>query len=437
MFKREFKQFISSLLNGEKMQRNKNSPKKNLRITILFIVILLISEIILLTLFMEKVSAISIEPSQEQIIRFGITLPYLTGDYVGLVNQINAKAVLDWRTDDKNEWAEHNIDYLHVIRVSDAAYNNGTILDTLPDLIQSNLGEVWIIGNEPDRDIQDGVTPEVYAQRYYEIAIRIRHLDPTAKIGFGSVVQPTPIRIRYLERALNYLTYLSCGNRQAALDLIDIWSIHAFILNEELNNWGAGIPVGLEDNVTDAFLISIDNISDTYSIDIFKEWIINFRQWLFDISEQDKPLWITEYGSLLPPIDPPGGPNYINVSDQITAQYMIDSFDYLLYASDPITGYAPDGYHLVQRWFWYSLNDYRYNFGGTLFDPENYFNPTFVGIKYMDYTNIIILNPITGIFPFIFRETEPIYSVIYNSSVDSFNYPYKSCYRTELPLVFK
>ncbi len=293
------------------------------------------------------------EPPQQEILRFGITLPYLSGNYVELVNQINAKAVLDWRKDDKNEWKKDSIDYLHVIRVDDQSFGNGTLLETLPNLIANNIGEVWIIGNEPDRDIQDGITPEVYAQRFYEIAIRIRHLDPSAKIGFGSVVQPTPIRIRYLERALNYMTYLSCGNREAALDLIDIWSIHAFILNER-GSWGASIPVGFNCPI-ECFevegeecpeycelAVNITDYSDTYSIDIFAQRIIEFRNWMTKINEQSKPLWITEYGSLFPDweiictpypeiCDNPfnGWPEEID-----TNEFMLDTFDFLLTSSD-------------------------------------------------------------------------------------------------------
>lgn len=385
----------------------------------------------------EIVTASKFEPTREEIQRFGITLPYLTGGYVDLVSQINAKAVLDWRSDDIDEWKTENIDYLHVIRVNDIAYDGGSLLDSLPALIQNNLGEVWIIGNEPDRDIQDGITPEVYASRYYEIAIRIRHLDPTAKLGFGSVVQPTPIRIRYLERALKFLTFLSCGNRQAALDLIDIWSIHAFILNEDLFGWGAGIPVGLENDVSDAFLIPINRISDTHSIEIFQSWLINFRLWLYDIGEREKPLWITEYGSLLPPIDPPDGPNYINVSEEITSQYMVNTFDFLLNANDSKIGYQPDQNRLVQRWFWYSLNDYRYNFGGTLFDPDLSYLPTLVGQEFINYTNQIIENPISGTTPIIYRQSSPIYEVFHNEILDTYNYPYEFCFYNQLPLVFK
>jgi len=428
------------------MQRNELRPKKDLRIFIFITFIFVISVIILLTQLENKVSAISVEPSQEQIIRFGITLPNLTGDYVELVNQINAKAVLDWRTDDNNEWVDNDIDidYLHVLRVSDTAYNNGAILDTLPDLIKSNLGEVWIIGNEPDRDIQDGVTPEVYAQRYYELAIRIRYLDSTAKIGFGSVVQPTPIRIRYLERALNYLTFLSCGNREAALDLIDIWSIHAFILNE-VGSWGASIPVGLKcpEECSDA--VFIEDYSDTYSNEIFEQRIIDFRRWMASIGEKGKPLWITEYGSLFPDweimcaIYDLNCNNPINgwPTEYVSNEFMINTFDFLVSTSDINIGFENDENHLAQRWFWYSLNGLRDEFGGSLFDPENSFVQTLAGKGFETYTNQILLNPSTGINPVIYRQDNNIHQVHFDEISQNYSYPYNYCFRSQLPLVIK
>jgi hypothetical protein len=88
--------------------------------------------------------------------------------------------------------------------------------------------------------------------------------------------------------------------------LIDFWSIQSFILNEQENGWGTGIPPGFENDHADAVIIT--NFADTYSIDIFRERLIAFRGWMAGISERGKPLWITEYGSLFPPIDPPGGP---------------------------------------------------------------------------------------------------------------------------------
>ncbi len=103
-----------------------------------------------------------------------------------------------------------------------------------------------------------------------------------------------------------------------------------------------------------------------------------------------KPLWITEYGSLFPPIDPPGRPNYATVSDEDTAAYMIDTFDFMLSAISDTTGFPADDNHLVQRWFWYSLNDHRYSFGGSLFDPDNDKAITIVGEAFKAYTNRLV-----------------------------------------------
>jgi hypothetical protein len=47
----------------------------------------------------------------------------------------------------------------------------------------------------------------------------------------------------------------------------------------------------------------------------------------------------------------------------------------------------------VQRWFWYSLNDHRYNFGGSLFDPDNGNQITPVGQAFVDYSSPILVQP--------------------------------------------
>ena len=69
--------------------------------------------------------------------------------------------------------------------------------------------------------------------------------------------------------------------------------------------------------------IEIKDYADTYSIEIFQQRVNAMRDWMADIGERNKPLWITEYGSLFPPIDPPGGPDYENVSDEDTAAYYV------------------------------------------------------------------------------------------------------------------
>ncbi|MDO9085202.1 MAG: glycosyl hydrolase [Anaerolineaceae bacterium] len=329
------------------------------------------------------------EPYYEPIDRFGITAPYPSGVET-LIEKINARAVLDWGIENYSLTLPDYVEYIHVIRVNDTAWGNGALLSTLPDIIERNPGVVWIIGNEPDRYYyQDSVTAEVYAQRYYDIATLIRTTDTSAKIGFGSVVQPTPIRIRYLNKALDELETLA-NNRAEAMDLIDIWSIHAFILNEHPDfSWGAGVPMGFESDYYDA--IKITDYSDTYSIEIFSQRIFDFRTWMNSIGEREKPLWITEYGSLFPDLEivcP--GCNDGWPTEEDTKNYMINTFNYLVNARDLETGLLEDDNHLVQRWFWYSLNDYRYNFGGSLFDPENNYQITMAGTAFKNYTNYLL-----------------------------------------------
>jgi hypothetical protein len=204
----------------------------------------------------------------------------------------------------------------------------------------------------------------------------------------------TVLRIRYLQDAWNRLVF-DAGSITAASELVDIWSIHSFILNEQEGQWGTGIPPGFENDHADAVIIT--DYADTYSISIFQERIIAFRLWMAGIGERDKPLWITEYGSLFPPIDPPDGPDFENVSDADTAQYMVDTFNFMLTASDHQSGMPADGNQLVQRWFWYSLNDNRYHFGGSIYNPDypDDFGPliTQVGQYFIDYQGTHLVQP--------------------------------------------
>jgi hypothetical protein len=82
------------------------------------------------------------------------------------------------------------------------------------------------------------------------------------------------------------------------------------------------------------------------------------------------------------------------VTDLDTLDYMLNTFDYLRTASDIVTGLPTDDFRLVQRWFWYSLNDYRWNFGGSLFDPRQYPPArTVIGTSFIDYIKNMPANP--------------------------------------------
>src|SRR4030042_2414439 len=247
----------------------------------------------------------------DTVCRFGITSPLGSEGYD--IASIGVGSYLDWGAA-SNPSLPDGMEYIRVLRLRDDLYPHTVIM--LTEWVQANPGSVWVVGNEPDTtyENQDALLPEVYADRYYELATKIRSLDPTAQIAFGSIVQPTPIRLRYLDRAWTELA-VQAGSSAGASAMIDNWSIHSFILNEG-GGWGTGIPPGFEDDNADAVIIT--NLDDTFSISIFQQSVIAFRNWMASKGERNKPRWITEYGSLLPPIDPPGGPDYANGGDITT-----------------------------------------------------------------------------------------------------------------------
>jgi hypothetical protein len=278
--------------------------------------------------------------------------------------------------------------YLHVINVG--VNFSDRLLTTVPISVKNYPGETWQVGNEPDTRYQDNASPEEYAEQFYAIATPIRANDPSAKIVFGSIVQPTPLRRVYLDRAWNRLIVFAGGAAKASA-LVDIWSIHAFLLGEKPAEWGTGLPKGMDG--TEARLLRFGNVADadhydfsrTHDVNLLAELIRDFRAWMAAKGERDTPLWVTEYGSPFPPIDPPNRDVY-NVSDEDTAKYMVNTFNFFRGATDLSTGMPGDNYLLVQRWFWYTMNEQRYKFGGTLFDPENGDQVTSVGQAFINYT---------------------------------------------------
>jgi hypothetical protein len=377
------------------MRENDTVKSKNSTSPVKIVILIIIGLVLVNPVPASSAIPASIELTSDTACRFGINSPLGRGDYD--IASLGIASYLDWGAVTNPDLPD-GVEYIRVLRLRDDLY--ASTLANLPAWVAANPGGVWVVGNEPDTtyENQDALLAEVYADRYYELATIIRHLDRTAQIAFGTVVQPTPIRIRYLQRAWNRLV-VDAGSTAAASKLVDIWSPHSFILNEEVGSWGTGVPPGFENDHADAFIISLpDEVYKTYSISIFQERIINFRLWMASLGERNKPLWITEYGSLFPPIDPPPPPpiDYYNVSDADTALYMVNTFDFMLTASDHQTGMPSDGDQLVQRWFWYSLNDHRYQFGGSLYNPDYPdFGPliTQVGLYFIDYQDTHLAQP--------------------------------------------
>jgi hypothetical protein len=330
----------------------------------------------------------TINPSVD-LCRFGVTTRKDLSGYLDPTHmaELRSGSLIDWGNQ-RPAALPAEMAYLHVLFTG--VRFSSTLIANLPKTVKAFPGETWQVGNEPDTRYQDDITAELYAEQYYMIATIIRANDPSAKIVFGSIVQPTPLRRVYLDRAWNRLVELTGGQAKASA-LVDIWSIHAFLLGEKPGEWGTGLPKGMDG--TEARLLRFGNVADadhydfsrTHDVTLLDELIRDFRAWMAAKGERDKPLWVTEYGSPFPPIDPPDRDVY-NVSDADTAKFMVDTFGFFRGATDLSTGMPGDNYLLVQRWFWYTMNEQRYKFGGSLYDPENGDQITAVGQAYRNYT---------------------------------------------------
>lgn len=215
--------------------------------------------------------------------------------------------------------------------------------------LAAHPGSTWLIGNEPDVRWQDNLTAEEYATAYHELYTFIKERDPSARIGAGGISLPTPLRLAYLDKVLK--TY---RDSYGELMPVDLWSIHLFVLREEADSWGIGIPKGMSETAG-----QLHEIEDHGDIQLFKNYTVAFRDWMDANGYGDRPLAVTEFGILLP--EDYGFP------PEFVQEYLVATYDYLLDATGP-NGLASDGGHLVQYAFWYILQDDGDYQTGNLYD---------------------------------------------------------------------
>jgi hypothetical protein len=280
--------------------------------------------------------------------------------------------------------------------------------------VTANPGTLWVVGNEPDRINQDDICPQQYAEAYHEVYHFIKDRDPTAQVAIAGLVEVTPGRLQYLD--IVWDTYLE---KYGTTMPVDVWTMHIYVLSET-GQGDANIALGTDIDLRIKFSFNCAD-PDTFChaehdvMNLFTEQVVMMREWMKEHGHQNKPLIITEYGILKPynydnpdtpegetcdveqcvPVDPPGcfcdekkktfHPNRV-------ANFMEDTFDYLMTASDTDLGYPADEHRLVQQWLWFSLaRDGLWDLGhaSNLVFTDTTYNLTIPGQRWQDYVAAI------------------------------------------------
>ncbi len=298
-----------------------------------------------------------------------------------------------------------SVEHVQTIRLSPTptGYSASPTGTKLLSIASARPGARWFIGNEPDCIWQDNMRSDLYAQAYHDLYYLIKGADPTAQIGVGSIVQPTPQRMRYLDRIL--AAYVE---RYGEPLPTDFWVTHSYILCEtcfvkgyEPWGWGAcPVPDWPDPNDPPDEAVHY-SLEDHWRLDIFQQRLIDFRRWMRDRGYRDVPLLVSEYGILFYyPFEQ--GDLYKTEDDAIA--FMQGTFDWMREARDSELGYPADDNRLVQRWAWFSLDHIDWEMGGALFDNETY-QPFKIGLAYAEYT--ADLSPVVDLVAVDVRQTAP------------------------------
>lgn len=346
----------------------------------------------------EAAPAAAVAQSPAPLCRLGVNA--LHGDTVQFDDVDLAPLRVGWYIDyhaSPSPARPNGIEYAPVIRLTQIG-TNGYLSSPggarLQEAVAGNPGTDWIIGNEPDRrnvpgNATDDLLPAVYALAYHDLYHTIKQADPTARIFAGAIVQPTPLRLQYLDLVMrSYYEQFGTGMP------VDGWAIHNFILNERSCDhykdaqvcWGADIPPGID--AIDGLVVTVDQNDD---FDLFVEQIQRFRVWMATRGYGGKPLYVSEYGVLMP--------EAYGFPPERVNQFMNRSFDYLLHTTDPALGDPTDGYRLVQRLAWFSTVPAGV-FNGYLYERDDLSSPfrlSAMGENWVDYTHALAVE--TDLYP--------------------------------------
>lgn len=237
--------------------------------------------------------------------------------------------------------------------------------------IARNPGALWLVGNEPD-SLYNGspIHPELYAEIYHDFYHFIKEADPTARVAVAAIVQPSPLRMEYLDQVMSHYESTFSETLQS-----DLWNIHFYLLNEAPCNagWGSSVPPASSSARGWRVEFTADHMLD---VERMRENLRAFRAWMKERGQQDRPLIITEFG-ILPP------PSYSGFSDARAVEFMQEVTPMFLTATDADVGYPADDYRLLQFWAWFSSDHAPppgwFKYGGDLYKTGTADEQTIIG----------------------------------------------------------
>ena len=279
--------------------------------------------------------------------RLGVSLPNGAVRDYGL-SKLHIGWVMDWSVR-AQPVVPPSVDYAQTVRMRQGSLRPG--VETLTAVASARPGSIWLISNEPDVRWQDNVVPEVYARLYRDAYAAIKLGDPSATVVAGGIAQVTPLRLKYLDLVLQ--SYRAQFGESLPTQA---WQIHTYMLREERGSWGVDIPPGLTESTGKLY-----TIEDSGNLALFREQIYSFREWMASRGYQGLPLFVTEFGILMPS-------DYGFPTERVS-NFLEETWRFFLTASDPALGDPSDGGRLVQRWCWFSLGTIEYP-NSSLIDPN-------------------------------------------------------------------
>lgn len=244
----------------------------------------------------------------------------------------------------------------------------------------NNPGRKWLFVNEPDVYSQGRKTPQTYAEEYYDFYYGMKDADSTCKIYAGGLSQGSPQRIRWLdEMVYHYETEFEEGFP------CDGFHIHGYSLPDD--SPGVGRAYGVSDPDSDPNVANAtENAAwwNTYkpvSLSVFQEYMYNMRFWMFNNGFREKPLIVSEYGSLS------------DYGSYGIETYLEQTIEWAIDAVDLIIGCPEDGFRMIQEIAWFCIN---YHVNSTdqfphswLFNRVSPYSIRSLGTKYYNTVNPI------------------------------------------------